>query len=103
MKIASAVVLAGALLASLNAFAGDAAAGKAAFEGKGCTGCHGADGKSASPANPSLAGKDAAFIKAQLGDFKSGKRQNATMNAMAGMLSDADMDNIATYVATLKK
>jgi cytochrome c553 len=103
MKIASAVVLAGALLASMNAFANDAAAGKAAYDGKGCAGCHGADGKSASPANPTLAGRDAAFVKGALTDFKSGKRQNATMNAMAGMLNDADVANIAAYVATLKK
>jgi cytochrome c553 len=79
---------------------GDVAAGKAKFAM--CQGCHGANGVSTNPANPSIAGKDAAFIKEQLVAFKSGKRDNATMKAMTAGLKDADIDNLAAYVATLK-
>jgi cytochrome c553 len=90
----------GLLMASGSAMAGDAEAGKAKFGT--CAGCHGANGVSASPANPSLAGKDEAYIKAALTAYKTGAKDNATMKAMASTLSDADIDNIAAYVATLK-
>ena len=53
-------------------------------------------------ASQKLAGKDAAFIKQQLMDFKSGKRQNPTMNAMAAMLNEADMANVAAYLSAQK-
>lgn len=89
-------------VASTSAFAGDAAAGKAKYAG--CAGCHGANGVSANEAvNPSLAGLSADAVKTALNDYKSGARDNATMKAMAAGLSDADIDNIAAYVATLKK
>jgi cytochrome c553 len=88
------------LMAAGSAAAGDAEAGKAKFGT--CAGCHGANGVSASPANPSLAGKDEAYIKAALTAYKTGAKDNATMKAMAAGLSDADIDNIAAYVATLK-
>jgi cytochrome c553 len=32
-------------------------------------------------------------------DFKSGKRQNPTMNAMASMLNDTDVENVAAYLS----
>jgi cytochrome c553 len=88
------------MLAAGSAVAGDAAAGKAKFGT--CAGCHGANGVSATPANPNLAGKDEAYIKAALIAYKTGAKDNATMKAMASSLSDADIDNIAAYVATLK-
>lgn len=84
-----------------TASAGDPEAGKAKFAT--CAGCHGANGVSATAANPSLAGKDEATIKAALTAYKTGAKSNATMNAMAGALSDADIDNIAAYVATFPK
>lgn len=87
-------------LAAGSASAGDAAAGKAKFGT--CAGCHGANGVSTVPANPSLAGKDEAYIKSALTAYKTGAKDNATMKAMSATLSDADIDNIAAYVATLK-
>ena len=103
MKLVQATVFGAVMaLASVPAIAGDAAAGEAAYNSKGCSGCHGAGGRSQIPANPALAGKDAAFLKTQLMDFKSGKRQNATMNAMAAMLNDADVANVAAYLSAQK-
>jgi len=90
------------MLAAAPAVAGDAAAGEATYNAKGCSGCHGAGGHSQVAANPVLAGKGADFIKKQLADFKSGTRQNPTMNAMAGMLSDADVGNVAAYLGAQK-
>ena len=100
MKALSSIVLASALLISGQAMA-DAAAGKAAYAAKGCIGCHGAGGVSVVPTYPSLKGKDAAFIKQTLNDFRGGQRQNPTMNAMAAGLSDADIENLAAYIGSL--
>ena len=80
----------------------DAAAGQSAYAAKGCIGCHGAGGVSAVSANPSLKGRDAAFIRQTLTDFRSGARKNPVMNAMAAGLNDADINNIADYIGSLK-
>lgn len=104
MKLLNGLLILSALLVTTSAFAGagDSAKGKSAFESKGCVGCHGTAGKSTNPANPALNGKGGAFIKEQLMAFKSGTRKNPTMNAMAGMLSDEDVGNIATYLGAQK-
>ncbi len=100
MKILSTVILASSLMVSGAAMA-DAAAGKAAYAGKGCIGCHGAGGKSAIPTYPSLKGKDSTFVTKNLTDFRSGARKNPTMNAMAASLTDGDIANIAAYIGSL--
>ncbi len=101
MKLVSSIIFAAAMAASAQAMAGDAAAGKAAYAAKGCIGCHGASGVSVVPTYPSLKGKDSAYVQESLSGFKSGKRQNPTMNAMAAGLSDADIANLAAYIGTL--
>ena len=67
-----------------------------------CAACHGADGNSAAAANPNLAGQDADYITLQLAHFKAGIRANATMQAMAATLSDADMRALGVYFAQQK-
>ncbi len=79
--------------------AGDAAAGKA--KASACVGCHGAKGEGKKP-NPPLAGLGAEKIVAALKDYKSGKRANPVMKTFASKLSDADMENLAAYFASLK-
>jgi cytochrome c553 len=79
--------------------AGDAAAGKA--KAAACVGCHGANGQGIPP-NPALAGKSEDQIVQALQDFKSGKRDNPVMKAMAARLTDQDMANLAAYFASLK-
>ena len=84
-----------------TAAAGDAGAGKAKFAV--CAGCHGPTGAGNEALKyPKLTGRDAAFVAEQLRAFKSGARDNATMKAMTAGLSEADMDNLAAYIATLK-
>jgi cytochrome c553 len=67
-----------------------------------CASCHNADGNSAVPANAKLAGQHPEYLAEQLEEFKSGKRANAVMSGMAAGLSDADMKNIAAWLATQK-
>ncbi len=90
------------LVATSQIAAADVAAGKAAYASKGCIGCHGANGISTVAANPSLVGKDAAFVRQNLTDFRAGARQSPVMNAMASGLTDDDINNLAEYIATLK-
>lgn len=101
MKFAAIIVCTLALAISASAQA-DVAAGQSAYAAKGCIGCHGAGGKSVVPTYPSLVGRNAAFVSKNLTDFRSGARNNATMNAMAAGLSDADIENLAAYIGSLK-
>jgi cytochrome c553 len=80
----------------------DAAAGKSTYAARGCIGCHGADGVSTVATNPSLKGRDGDFIRKNLTDFRSGARASPVMNAMAAGLKDADIENLADYIDSLK-
>lgn len=96
---AAAITLAGAFGSAVAA--GDPAAGKAKYAI--CVGCHGPTGAGNEALKyPKLSGRDAAFVAENLRAFKSGARDNATMKAMTAGLTEADMDNLAAYVATLK-
>lgn len=79
--------------------AGDVAAGKS--KAAACTPCHGANGQGVPP-NPALAGQSEQQLLGELQDYKSGKRSNAIMKAMAAGLSEQDMENLAAYFASLK-
>jgi len=80
----------------------DVEQGKSTYAARGCIGCHGAGGVSTVAANPSLKGRNADFIRQNLTDFRSGARKNPVMNAMAAGLSDAEIENIADYIDSLK-
>lgn len=67
-----------------------------------CGGCHGVDGNSSAPIFPKLASQHASFIAKQLHDFKSGKRPEPTMSALAEPLTDADIEDLSAYYAQQK-
>jgi cytochrome c553 len=98
------VVLSMAALALAGSFgaaqAGDVAAGKA--KSATCAGCHGGNGISMVPMYPNLAGQKEQYLVKQLKAFRDGSRTDPTMSAMAKPLSDADIDNLAAYFASLK-
>jgi cytochrome c553 len=79
----------------------DLAQGQAKFTAV-CAACHNADGNSAIPANPKLAQQHPEYLIKQLQDFKAGKRTSPIMQGFAAQLSDADMKNIAYWVAAQK-
>ena len=74
----------------------------AATYGNVCVACHAADGNSTTPANPKLAGQHPEYLIKQLQEYKSGKRANAIMQGLAATLSDADMRNVAYWLASQK-
>lgn len=70
-----------------------------------CLACHGTDGNGTEPTNPEfpkLAGKQPEYLLKQLKDFKSGKRKNEIMSAMAANLTPDDMANLSLYYAGQK-
>jgi cytochrome c553 len=64
-----------------------------------CVACHRADGMSANRSWPSLVGQSKAYLVSTLDGYKSGVRKNAMMAGIAKDLSDADIENVATYYA----
>ena len=91
---------AGLLFNGYSFAAGDKEAGKA--KSATCAACHGADGNSSIAANPKLAGQSADYLLKQLKEFKSKKRDNATMSGMVAGLSDQDMEDLAAFYASNK-
>lgn len=62
-----------------------------------CFACHGAEGRSATPDVPSLAGQPKQFITTQLVMYREGNRKHAVMNALAGPLSNAEINDYGSY------
>jgi cytochrome c553 len=83
--------------------AGDVARGEALAET--CLGCHGiASYTTVYPTYkvPKLGGQHADYMAAALKSYRSGERSHKTMRAQAARLSDADIADIASYLASLK-
>ncbi|MFT0547387.1 c-type cytochrome [Allopusillimonas ginsengisoli] len=99
------------IAATAGAQAADLDAGKAAFTKFTCATCHGADAKTPTlPTYPILAGQHQDYLTHALRAYKRGAagapstanlRKNAVMGAMVAQLSNADMENIAAWLATL--
>lgn len=110
LATASLLLFAGTVLA-VGAPKGDIAAGKQRFEatpegGQSCASCHLEGGaKSIDGNTPLLAGQYADYLEKALKDYRSGARVNVLMNAQvsategANKLTDADIQNIAAYLA----
>lgn len=79
--------------------AGDAQAGRR--RAADCSGCHGEKGVSGNDEWPSLAGQNAGYLAHILAAYKSGAQEDVMMSPIAKNLSDADVQNLATYYAGL--
>ena len=78
---------------------GDVAAGKQ--RAAACASCHGAEGVSPNDTWPNLAGQHAAYLARILAAYKSGDQTDVMMSPIAKTLSDADVQNLAAYYASL--
>ncbi|MDX1605376.1 MAG: c-type cytochrome [Candidatus Competibacterales bacterium] len=80
---------------------GSAAAGRAKAQDAGCAACHGENGREPTqPTYPKLAGQYEDYLVKSLEDYRSGARQQAIMNGIAGGLSDQDIAHLAAYYAS---
>jgi len=82
--------------------AGNAEAGK--LKAYTCTGCHGIPGyNNAYPTYkvPKIGGQNHAYLVSALKSYRSGDRDHQTMENHANSLSDADIEDIAAYFASL--
>jgi cytochrome c553 len=83
------------------AHAADVEAGRAIADSS-CLACHGKNGIGIIPMYPNLAGQKAEYTAAQMRAFRSGERKNPIMAPLAANLSDADIEAVAAYYATLR-
>jgi cytochrome c553 len=102
MEMRRAAALAGAMLlaSALPAEAADARAGRQKVAGV-CQACHGMDGLSKNPESPNLAGQLENYLVKALKEYRSGARQNESMNIVAKELGDEDIANIAAFYASI--
>jgi cytochrome c553 len=94
----AAVLLVGAAVSPVRA--ADAAAGRG--KAQACAVCHGPLGLSTTPDAPNLAGQPAIYVAAQLRAYRSGARKHEVMAVMAKSLSDAEIDDLAAWFASLR-
>ncbi len=80
--------------------AGNRAAGRR--KAQPCVVCHGPIGISQAPDTPHVAGQPEIYVVAELKAYRSGKRVHAEMNVVAKPLTDADIDDLAAWYASIK-
>lgn len=64
-----------------------------------CAGCHGETGKAVLADYPNLAGQNQRYLANSLRAYKTGERQSSAMRAMVGTLTDAEIEELASYYA----
>jgi cytochrome c553 len=67
-----------------------------------CDHCHGANGNSARPDVPALASQKLDYLATVLRAYRSGERHSSEMSAMSSILTDDDINGIASYYAYQK-
>ena len=80
---------------------GDAAAGRKKHAAT-CASCHGDKGFSPNDTWPNLAGQHGAYLVRILTAYKSGAQKDVMMSPMAQALTDADIQNLASYYSGLR-
>ena len=86
--------------AAIPAAAGDPLAGKK--KARACAVCHGPYGKSARPDAPNLSGQVEPYLAQQLRAYRDGKRRHEVMSIVAANLTDADIDDLAAWYASIE-
>ncbi len=69
-----------------------------------CLGCHGIEGyRNAYPSYrvPKLGGQKAAYLVAAIKGYRDGTREHLTMAAQAASMSDQDIEDVATFIASI--
>lgn len=85
---------------TVPAHPGNPAIGKSKTEA--CAGCHGNAGISVGLPGPTLAGQNETYLIDALTAYKTGKRNNPVMKAVAASVNNGDIADVAAYYASLK-
>ena len=94
------IVIAGLAAGSPAAPAAPSATAGAAISAQ-CGACHGSNGVAADTSIPNLAGQHYQYLLAQLEAYKNGTRKNPIMNEMTHALSQAQIEDLAAYFASI--
>lgn len=93
------------MLAGLLAAGGSQAASLYAGQAKAaavCSQCHGIRMPSADAPFPPLGGRDVEYLKTAIKQYRDKTRISEIMNAIAGSLTDQDINDIAHYYGSVK-
>lgn len=96
---ALALLAATTFMGAAGAHAADLAAGQS--KAASCAVCHGPMGLATAPNTPHLAGQPEPYLAEQLKNYRSGKREHAVMAVIAKPLTDAEIDNLAAWYASI--
>lgn len=94
------LVMAAAMLLASSAQAASIYAGKAKAAAV-CSQCHGIRTTSEGAPFPPLAGRDIAYLKTALKQYREKTRVSDVMNNIAGSLSDREINDLANYYGRL--
>ncbi|WP_026603448.1 c-type cytochrome [Methylomonas sp. 11b] len=67
-----------------------------------CAQCHGIRMPSADAPFPPLGGRDPEYLKTAIKQYRDKTRKSDIMNAIAGSLTDAEINDIAAYYGSVK-
>jgi cytochrome c553 len=67
-----------------------------------CDRCHGVNGNSTDPRLPALAAQRVEYLEKTLNAYRTGERKSPQMAAMSEGLTEADVENLATYYSHQK-
>jgi cytochrome c553 len=90
----------GGLLIQVLFMAGVFAMQTTNIETTGCASCHGQRGQGIVASYPKLAGQHKKYFVFQMLAFKSGQRENLTMQAIAAKMSLSEIEQLASYYAS---
>ena len=90
-------LLTGSVFAQSALAPGDIQAGEQLYA-ETCQSCHGVGGNSLVPSQPIIAGQYATYLHSQLSAYRSGERENAVMLQFSQELTDADINNLSSYL-----
>lgn len=65
-----------------------------------CAACHREDGRAGEPGIPRIAGQDETYLRDALNAYRRGQRDHSAMRAIAGALSDRDVEAFARWYST---
>lgn len=100
LAVAGGIALWAATANPAAAQGGDPKAGRR--KAQSCVVCHGDLGIGTAPDTPHVAGQPTLYFAEQMKAYRTGKRVHPAMNVVARPLTDADIEDLAAWYASIK-